>query len=90
MPSRSIEAALVAAGLVAGLAGGAGRSGSSIWRPATPADTLSAEMLDAVTMEPIRVVVPRDSLLATVTMEPIRVVIPRAGMPPEAPNASPR
>lgn len=89
MPNRSIEATLVAAGLIAGLAG-AGKITSSVWRPAAPADTLSAEWMDAVTMEPIRVVVSRDMRMEAVTMEPIRVVIPRAGMPPEAPNASPR
>ncbi|HJU85800.1 MAG TPA: hypothetical protein VJ788_00320 [Gemmatimonadota bacterium] len=83
MPNRSIEATLVAAGLVAGLAG-TGKLVSSVWQPAAPADTLSAEWIDAVTMEPIRVVVPRDMLIEAVTMEPIRVVIPRSGMPPEA------
>jgi hypothetical protein len=60
---------------------------SSVWPPAAPADTLSAEWMDSVTMEPIRVVVTRDARMEAVKMEPIRVVIPRA---PEAQNASPR
>jgi hypothetical protein len=42
-------------------------------------------------MDPIRVVVPRDTLYEPVTMEPIRVVIPRAeSAAPEDPEVSPR
>jgi hypothetical protein len=89
MLNRSIEATLVAAGLIAGVAG-AGKMASSLWPTATRADTQSAEWMDSVTMEPIRVVVSRDMLIEAVSMEPIRVVIPRAGSPPEAPEAPAR
>ena len=89
MLNRSIEATLVAAGLITGLAG-AGKMASSIWPTTTAADPNSVEWMDAVTMEPIRVVVSRDMLIEAVSMEPIRVVIPRAGTPPEAPEAPAR
>jgi hypothetical protein len=47
--------------------------------------------MERVTMDPIRVMVPRDAQYEAVTMEPIRVVIPRAeSSAPEDPEASPR
>ncbi|HEY7472999.1 MAG TPA: hypothetical protein VIE68_11695 [Gemmatimonadota bacterium] len=89
MPSRSIEAALAAAGLLAALAATRTTPSGSPGGPAA-ADTLSAPWIEAVTMEPIRVVVPRDELLEAVTMEPIRVVIPRAQSAVEDPKDPPR
>jgi hypothetical protein len=54
-------------------------------------DVVTASWMDSVTMDPIRVVVPRDAMYEAVTMEPIRVVIPRVeSARPDDPEASPR
>lgn len=78
MPGHSIGTTILAAGLLAALAVPRTTSLESRSNGAAPADTLSAAWMAEVTMEPIRVVVPRPSALDAVTMEPIRVVIPRA------------
>jgi hypothetical protein len=77
MTGNSIGATLLAAGLLAALAAPGTTSLDPGNRGAAPADTLPAAWMAQVTMEPIRVVVPRISALDAVTMEPIRVVIPR-------------
>jgi hypothetical protein len=77
MTGNSIGATLMTAGLLAVLAAPGTTSLDPGNRGAAPADTLSADWMAQVTMEPIRVVVPRVSALDAVTMEPIRVVIPR-------------
>jgi len=77
MSGHSIGTTLLAAGLLAALAAPGTTSLEPGNRGAAPADTLPAAWMAQVTMEPIRVVVPRVSALDAVTMEPIRVVIPR-------------
>jgi len=93
MERPTIGSALVAAGLIAAVAvPRSGPIGSPV--SATVADTtdaLTAPWMERVTMDPIRVTVPRDAQYEAVTMEPIRVVIPRAeSAAPEDPEASPR
>ncbi len=93
MQRFSIGSALVAAGLIAAIA--VPRSGPT-GSPASAAvadttDVVTAPWMELVTMDPIRVVMPRDALYEAVTMETIRVVIPRAESDaPEEPEASPR
>jgi hypothetical protein len=78
MSGRSIGTTIVATALLAALAAPSTTSLESRMSGASPADTLSAAWMAEVTMEPIRVIVPRPSALDAVTMDPIRVVIPRA------------
>ena len=90
MQRPTIGSAVVAAGLIAAVAvPRSGPTGSPA--SATPADTtdaVTATWMELVTMDPIRVVVPRDARYEAVTMEPIRVVIPRAESDaPEDPEA---
>lgn len=93
MPGRSIGTTLVVAGLVAALAGPRVLPLRSP-QPFAPADSTEAvpdTWMADVTMEPIRVVIPRDWRMEAVTMEPIRVVIPLAGSPTtESRGDSPR
>jgi hypothetical protein len=92
MQKPSIGSALLTAGLIAAVAGSRPVSYGPLLSAAV-ADTtdVTVPWMDRVTMEPIRVVVPRDALYEAVTMEPIRVVIPRAeSAAPEEPEASPR
>jgi hypothetical protein len=77
MSGHSLGTTLLAAGLLVALAAPGTTSLGPGHRGAAPADTLPAAWMAQVTMEPIRVVVPRVSALDAVTMEPIRVVIPR-------------
>ena len=77
MSGHSIGTTLLAAGLLAALAAPGTTSLGPGNRGAAPADTIPGAWMAQVTMEPIRVVVPRESALDAVTMEPIRVVIPR-------------
>lgn len=92
MQRLSIGSALVAAGLFAALTGSPpAMPGSPV--PAAVPDTtdVAAPWMKQVTMEPIRVVVPRETQYEAVTMETIRVVIPRAETAaPEDREASPR
>ncbi len=93
MQRPSIGSALVTAGLIAAVAGPRpGPPGSPVSAAvADTTDVVTAPWMDRVTMDPIRVVVPRDALYEAVTMEPIRVVIPRAeSAAPEDPEGSPR
>src|SRR5687768_18606964 len=80
MERPTIGSALVAAGLIATVAvPRSGPTGSPV--SATVADTtdaLTAPCMERVTMDPIRVTVPRDAQYEAVTMDPIRVVVPRA------------
>ncbi|HUF89476.1 MAG TPA: hypothetical protein VMR66_05800 [Gemmatimonadota bacterium] len=75
MPSRTIGITLVSAGLVVALSGPrvAPRTEPSGF---AAADTVSADWLAEVTMEPIVAVVSHEDRLESVTMETIRVVIP--------------
>jgi hypothetical protein len=77
MGTHSIPAGVIVAGLAVALAGPDGAPELRTPEPAF-ADTLAADWLSQVTMEPIRVVVPGEAWLDSVTMEPIRVVIPRS------------
>ena len=93
MQRSSIGSALVTAGLIAAVAGPRQAPPGSPLSAAVAdtTDVVTAPWMDRVTMDPIRVVVPRETLYEAVTMEPIRVVIPRAeGAAPEDPDASPR
>jgi len=76
MVDRMIGTTLAAAGLVLALSGSRGTPGAEP-KELAPADTVSADWLAQVTMEPIRVVVSREDRMEAVTMETIRVVIPR-------------
>lgn len=77
MPSRTIGLTLVTAGLVLAVAGprATPRGEAPGW---VPADTVAADQLARVTMEPIQVVLSYEERLESVTMETIRVEIPRA------------
>lgn len=75
MPSRTIGITLVSAGLVVALSG-PGVAHRAEPRGFAPADTVSADWLAEVTMEPIVAVVSHEDRLKSVTMETIRVVIP--------------
>ena len=93
MQRPSIGRALVTAGLIAVVTGPQpGPPGSPVSAAvADTTDVVTASWMDLVTMDPIRVVVPRDAMYEAVTMEPIRVVIPRVeSAGPDDPEASPR
>lgn len=75
MPSRTIGITLVSAGLVVALSGPRVAPRAEP-RGFAPADTVSADWLAEVTMEPIVAVVSYEDRLESVTMETIRVVIP--------------
>ena len=91
MAGHSIGITLLAAGLLAALAAPRSTSLEPGNRGSAPADTLGDAWIAQVTMEPIRVVVPRPSALDAVTMEPIHVVIPREDAAPRgASQESPR
>jgi len=75
MPGRTIGITLVSAGLVAALSGPRVAPRAEVGGFA-PADTVSADWLARVTMEPIVAVVSPEERLESVTMETIRVVIP--------------
>lgn len=77
MPGHSLGTTLLTAGLLATLAAPRSTSVDPRNDEPAPADTLGADWMAQVTMEPIQVVVPRPSALDAVTMEPIHVVIPR-------------
>jgi len=86
MPGRTIGITLLSAGLVAALSGPT-LTPRAEPRGFAPADTVTADWLAQVTMEPIRVVMSREDRLGSVTMETIRVVVPldaRAPRPDEA------
>ena len=92
MLRSSIGRALATAGLIAVVAGPQpARPGPSVSAAAADTtDVVTVPWMERVTMDPIRVVVPRDALYEAVTMDPIRVVIPLAESPaPEDPEASP-
>lgn len=78
MQRPSIGSALLTAGLIAALTGPPPATPGSP-APAAVADTtdVTAPWMKQVTMEPIRVVVPRETQYEAVRMEPIRVVAPR-------------
>lgn len=85
MVKRTIGATLMAAGLVVAVSGSRVPPVADPETPA-PADTVSADWLAQVTMEPIRVVVSREDRMEAVTMETIRVVIPRDEEEPATPE----
>ncbi|HUP20627.1 MAG TPA: hypothetical protein VM778_11830 [Gemmatimonadota bacterium] len=75
MPSRTIGITLMSAGLVVALSGPRVAHRAEP-RGFAPADTVSANWLAEVTMEPIVAVLSHEDRLESVTMETIRVVIP--------------
>jgi hypothetical protein len=92
MHRLSIGSVLVGAGVIAALTN-APPATPGLPVPVTVPDTtdVTAPWMKQVTLEPIRVVVPRETLYEAVTMETIRVVIPRAKTAmPEDREGSPR
>lgn len=85
MPGRTIGITLATAGLLTAVSGSGVVPPTEAPTPA-PADTVEADPLAPVSMEPIRVVISAAQRLEAVTMEPIRVVIPREEEPEARPE----